>query len=731
MSKIKTSTCMGIAALYMCCTAYGADPDSGVNPGAKAGAAAKDSQAIEEIVVTAERRSQSLQTVPLSIQAFTANELAKTGTDSNLDLQMHVPGVVMSPNQGAGNIYIRGIGNDITGTGVDGAIAVYVDGVYQSRPAGAMMNFLDVGRIEVLKGPQGTLYGRNATGGAINIVSQAPSRESEGQVDVQVGSYSQKVFRGTVSGPLSEGVAYGRLSAVINKDDGYMKNILLNTRGMNNDIQAVRGAVELTPTAALNVTVNAHYFDSSTVPYLKSLNTRVNPAYAAFKATWIDDAYTVKHDAQTSLQTKQYGADATIRYDMDWARLTSVTAARKDTLNLGFDLDMTEVNFAQIGSPTRAFGSTEDTKFFSQDFTLASNLKGPLQWTALASFMHQKSDYMFGVWLPLPKVVQDDIGTLTTDAMGIGGQVSYAVSNDVKLTAGTRYSKESKESIAVGTANGFVTATQNEKTTWTAWTPKLVAEYTPTKSVMLYASATKGFKSGGYATAGSVQPLWLPEKVTNYEAGAKSTWFDGRLRVNAAVFTMKYDDLQLQFTNMIAGKIVTLTTNAAKATSQGFELDFAAKPTARFELSGGVQVLDAKFDDYLSINPLNTAAGVVNQAGNPLLRSPDLTVNLGAQYTWPSAFEGKDVTLRLDGYHRSRIYFSAFNDPLASEDLNFLGNVQLSFESTNKTGMYGAAFIKNISNKVYHTNIIASSAVGYMSSLAPPRTVGIQLGYRY
>lgn len=728
MKHVSTKHSLGLAGICMFSVAFGQTPTSNSSAGP---AVARESETIQTIVVTAERRSQSLQTVPLSIQAFTADDMEKRGTMSNMDLQMQVPGMVMTENMGFGQIYIRGIGSDIITAGVDNAVAVYVNGVYQSRPMGSMLNFVDVERVEVLKGPQGTLYGRNATGGAINIVSQAASRESDGQFDAQLGSFNSRVFRGTVSGPLSPGMAYGRLSVGLNKDDGFVKNTLLNTRGWNNDIQTVRGAVELTPTPALNVVLNAYSYEGKTTPMMKSLNALINPAYTTFRATWIEDPYTVMQNTPGSVQTKQSGADATIKYDLDWARLTSVTATRKDSLYLNVDLDATEVNFVQIGSPTRTFGQPEDSRYFSQDFTLASNKNGPLQWTALASFMHQKTDYSAGVQLPLARVVTDSIGTLTTDAMGIGGQASYAVTKDIKLTAGTRYSKETKENVGTNYVNGAVTVRQNEKTTWTAWTPKFVAEYTAAKDLMLYTSATKGFKSGGYATV-SLGPAWLPEKVTNLEAGMKSAWLGGRLLVNATAFSSKYDELQLQFTTRSpVGAIVTVTTNAAKATSSGFELNFVGKPTARFEVSGGLQVLNAEFDQYITINPLKPALGAVDQKGNPLLRAPDLTLNLGMQYTWPSAFQGKDVTLRADGYRRSRIYYTAFKDDLASEELSFLGNIQVSFEPISKAGMYGAAFIRNIGNKVYHSDILASATGGYVGYLAPPRTVGVQLGYRY
>jgi iron complex outermembrane receptor protein len=728
---------LGIAALCVCSNAIGADESTSGETGPKNAYLARDSEMVQTVVVTAERRSKSLQQVPLSIQAFTAEELEKSGTGAIMDLQMHTPGLVMNSFGGHGEIFMRGVGNAIQAPGLEGSVAVYVDGVYQPRPLGALFGFVDVERVEVLKGPQGTLYGRNATGGAINIVSKAASRTVEGQADVQFGNFNQKVVRGTISGPLSEGAAYGRLSATVNKDDGYVQNIFLNTRAMQTNLSAMRGSVEFTPTSKLNVVINANYNQNDMNPLIKLTDRKdmtINPAYTRFNAIWVDDPYKASQDTLAILNSRQSGLNATIKYDMDWARLTSVTATGKQYANLPqSDNDGTEVRYVIVGPVM------EDTKFISQDFILASASKGPWQWTTLASFMHQTQNYEAKVFLPViaPNggVLQDGVGNMSTNAMGIGGQASYALGNGVTLTAGTRYSKESKENNEVlnaTVAGNKSVATQNDKKSWTAWTPKLVAEYAPNKDLMWYATSTKGFKSGGY-NAQAIGPVLDPEYVTNYEAGLKSTWLGGKLRVNASAFDMKYDNMQLQFSTKspVTGALVTVTTNAAKSTSKGLELDFAARPAPRLEVSGGIQVLRAEYDEFSAANPLNPAEGVISRAGNPLPRAPHVTANLGVQYTWPSAFEGTDVTLRVDGYHRSRTYYSPFNDPLASEELGFIGNVQLSFEPAGLRGLYGAVFVRNFTDKVYHLDVQISGTAGYGSFVAPPRTYGAQLGYKF
>lgn len=730
--KIKTSVSATVAALCLSSTAFAADEAT-----SKRTAAAREAGVIEEIVVTAERRSQSLQELPISIQAFTAEQLEKSGTAAIMDLQIHTPGLVMNTFGGHGELFMRGVGNAVQAPGLEGSVAIYIDGVYQPRPTGALFGFLDIERVEVLKGPQGTLYGRNATGGAINIVSKAASRTVEGQADVQFGNFNQRVVRGTISGPLSEGAAYGRLSATVNKDDGYVQNILLNTRAMQTDLSAVRGSVEFTPTSRLNVQINANYNQNSMNPLIKLTDRqdmKINPSYTRFNAEWIDDPYKAKQDTLAIMNFRQSGLNATVKYDMDWARLTSVTATGKQYVNgVQSDNDGTEVRYVIVGPVM------EDTKFISQDFTLSSTSKGPWQWTTLASFMHQTQSYEAKVFLPViaPNggVLQDGVGNMNTNAMGIGGQASYSLGNGFTLTAGTRYSRESKENIEsfyAIVAGNRTNLSQNDKKTWTAWTPKLVAEYAPSKNLMFYGSGSKGFKSGGY-NAQAIGPVLDPEHVTNYEAGMKSTWLGGKLRVNASVFDMKYDNMQLQFStkNPVTGALVTVTTNAAKSTSRGVEFDFAARPAPRFEVSGGIQILRAEYDKFSAANPLAPAAGVLDRSGNPLPRSPHVTASLGVQYTWPGALQGTDVTLRADGYHRSRTYYSPFNDPLASEELSFIGNLQLSFEPTGQRGMYGALFVRNFTDRAYHLDIQVSGTAGYGSFVAPPRTYGAQIGYKF
>ncbi|MCX7170026.1 MAG: TonB-dependent receptor, partial [Proteobacteria bacterium] len=493
--KINMGVVVGCAGLGVCSSAFSADEAT----------KGKNVDVIETIIVTAERQAQPIQKVPASIQAFSAEDLTNSGINSIEALQNATTGLIMSNNAGQGHAYIRGIGTEIIGGGYEGGVAVYVDGVYQSRPTSLISQFIDVERIEVMKGPQGTLYGRNATGGAINIITAAPSKVSEGQVDAQLGRFSDKTFRGTFSGPLSDGVS-GRLSLLSSKNDGYVQNILLNNRN-DSDTQAVRGSLALAPSSDLSIRLNAHYIDKKDTLLIKPLNP---------------------------------GGTNLI-----------------------------------CGAPTPF---TDDTKMFSQDFTLTSVKAGPIQWTVLASYMHQTVKSPYSCTLPLAGVTLTSDPKVTTDSYGIGGQGSYSFDNGVKLTAGARYSSDEKKIVDTTTMNGMVTATQNQENKWSAWTPKLVAEYSPSKETMYFASVTKGFKGGGYNTF-TIQAPFNPEHVINYEAGMKSTMLNGKLRINASVFTMEYSDMQLAVVHTVpggGGAFVSETKNAAKATIDGIEIGVVA-----------------------------------------------------------------------------------------------------------------------------------------------------------
>ncbi|OGS99090.1 MAG: hypothetical protein A3H99_04340 [Gallionellales bacterium RIFCSPLOWO2_02_FULL_59_110] len=670
--------------------------------------------------------------VPVSMAALTGEDIEQSKIVSIVDVQQHVPGLTVTrASTGQSLLFIRGIGTDIVGSGVEGAVAVYIDGVYQSRSSGTAMQFVDVSRVEVLKGPQGVLYGRNATGGAINIVSRAPGAETSGQFDILAGSYNRKMVRGTVSGSLSENAVNGRLSFLHDSDDGDTHNALLNLKGNSSDADALRGSLQFLSGDNLVVTFNAHYYRDNFTTAFKPLHPAVNPLFAKFGATVIGDPRTVMQNLPNEVDMTQSGIDAKAEWDLGAAELTSITALHKTDYNIErADLDGTEIPLISVGSPTTGIGIPEVTNFFSQEFTLTSNNNGPLSWTGLLSYTHQKVDAPgFNFFFPLLNLTTDSVAIVVTDALGVGGQASYSWANGLRLTGGARYSIETKDLEKDQTyVNGTLVGSMIGRKTWSSVTPKLVVDYSPDKNRMYYASATKGFKSGGFNTV-APQPAFDPETAISYETGIKSRLLDDRLLLNLAAFYTKYNDMQVSIVLGGAGGIYSEIKNAAKAVSKGIEASAVLKPTARFELSGGVQLLDARFAEFITIDPQNPALGAADRKGNPLSRAPDVTANLAAQYTWPAA--GGALTLRGEGSYRSKIYYTPFRNDYASDAGLTVWNALLAYESSGKTGIYGAAFVKNLSDKTYTRAIFDPQGLGYLAYYAPARTIGVRLGYRY
>ena len=736
--KLKFCALVSCAALGICSLALAADePKIAKDNQASRGVNNNDAPALDEITVTAERYPQSLQKVPISITAITGEDIEQSKIDSIIDVQQHVPGLtVTEAATGQALVFIRGVGTDIVGSGVEDAVAVYIDGVYQSRAAATAMQFIDVDRVEVLKGPQGILYGRNATGGAINIISKAPSAEKSAQFDIGIGSYNQQIVRGTVSGPLSpagmgRSAVNGRLSFLHNRDDGDSRNTLLNIRGNSSETNALRGSLQLLPNDKLTVTLNAHYYRNNASPIMKPLHPAVNPLFITFGATVIADPRTMMQNYQNVLNLTQSGIDVKAEWNLDSLLLTSITALHKTDYNIKqAELDGTEVPLMNVGSPATGIGIPEITNFFSQEFTLASNHSGPLSWTGLLSYTHQKVDAPgYNIALPLLNLTTNSVVSVGTDALGVGGQATYAWANGLRLTAGARYNTETKNLEKDLTyANDILTESMTEKKTWSSVTPKLVVDYSPDKNHMLYASATKGFKSGGYNTV-AIQPSFNPETAVNYETGLKSKMFDDRLLLNLSAFYTKYNDMQLSLVMNGAGGMYSVIKNAAKAVTKGIEASATVKPSARFELTGGLQLLNARLVEFVSIDPQNPALGAFDHKGKPLSRAPDTTANLAAQYTWPLASGA--LTLRGEGSYRSKIYYTPFKNDYASDAGLTVWNALLSYESAGKSGIYGTAFVKNLGNKTYTKAIFDPQGLGYLAYYAPAQTVGVQVGYRY
>jgi iron complex outermembrane recepter protein len=724
--------------------------------GIAAPAVAQDTAPNEEasssdIIVTAQRREESLRDVPISITALSGDTLASAGIQDTERLSNLTPGLLVQRSV-VGKISIRGVGNENYTISGDPGVAVHSDGVYVARAAAGLFDLFDVNRVEVLRGPQGTLYGRNATGGVINVIPNAPDDEYAGRVSAEYGNYGAFRIEGMVNAAVSETVGI-RISALSSTRDGFTKNTNADAaaRGFGEldtkDVFAIRGQVGSLGDGPFKARLSFEYLnDNSNLPAYKYLNrpnslptSDFGGGAAAFTKPFLR---TVNQGFELNLPgtNRSVGGDANVfktlqtglalhmSYDFGGVTLSSISGFR-DTkfnwLNDGDGADIFFVNYIQ----------QDKTKQYSQELQLSAGGE-TIEWM-LGGFYFKESGSSF-IALPfpfganLPFYITID-GTARTKALAGFGELRWNATDRLKVTLGARYSDEKRAAkyryeINFGSP---VIANPDLKAKFNALTPRIVVNYEATDDVNVYASATRGFKSGGFNLL-AVQPGFAPEKVWSYEAGVKARFADGKGTLNANIFYADYKDIQV-------GQIVNLQsvlTNAAAATLKGAEIELAYKPAEGFDVGATVAYLNAKYDKFCTGDPTQpaapvsagcTAANPIDLKGNRFPRAPELTLSGTMGYTADLGGSG-DLAFRLDARYQSRTFFTQFNRPLIAQKAYTVVNGRVTWTSDNDKFSIGA-FVNNAFNKKYFTEILESGAFnpqlvaqGYV---APPRTYGL------
>ncbi|KTE26434.1 TonB-dependent receptor [Sphingomonas sp. ID1715] len=729
--------------------------------------AAQDQGAgLQDIIVTAQKRSESVQKIPLAVTALSGNDLAKAGINSIEGLQAAVPNLNLGQQLGVARISLRGIGLDNLSTGAEGSIAFHLNSAFISRGAAALSAFYDVDRVEVLRGPQGTLYGRNATGGSINLITRQPTDTFSGYGDVTVGNYGRLAFDGAVSGPIVSDKVLARIAFSTDDRNGYGRNITTGTRIDDTNARSIRGTLKLLPADDLTITLIAdyhrendnangyHYFGPAGQT---ASGQTITPFGIQFGGVTASNPRDIANEADPFNRRTIWGVSSEIAYRFGGVTAKSITAYRSTKYITGSDLDSTSFRLAPIFQ-------NEDDKQFSQEFQLSSE-SDRFRWLLGAFYFHENdagaiiipyNDIGFGG----PGVIRQGYyagGRLETDAGAIFGQATYNLTPEIHLVVGGRYSIERKgisEQLQFDLARPYSPAnpvaplaqcgadipsvpTCQPHKTFRSFTPKVALEYQITPDALLYASVSRGFKSGTY-NVGGVQPPVKPEKVTAYEGGLKSEFLDRRLRINLAGFYYDYKDLQV-------GKVVNASLaleNAATATIYGAELELRARPTPDLELGLTGSYLNAKFDSFISIDPARpggdgrtvdpaTGAPAFNNAGNRLPQAPKWTVDAMAQYTVRS--DHGSFALRGEVLWVDKVYFSAFNVPQVSQPAKTKLNASLIYTDPGdrwSVTVYG----KNLANKTYISNAFVSSSIvgfGVNGFLEEPRTYGVTIGYKF
>jgi iron complex outermembrane receptor protein len=713
---------------------------------------------LNEVVVTATRRSESAIDTPASISAITSDALKPGGVQNISDLAEEVPNLSVGNQFGVNRTFIRGIGLTSIDLGADGAVAFLQNGAQIPLPAEQLSGFYDLDRVEVLRGPQGTLYGRSATAGVVDMVTKKPTDDLEGYANVTFGNYAEKLFEGAIGGPIND-IVSARIAANIEKRDGFGNNLFTGTQIDNRDAQAVRASVRIKPEDKLVIDVIVDYSHENDDDYAFHYfgpTTTTNaglPAVALFGASTIFNCCGTSNPNLRNIWSsvdptnKRHGLGATTI--VDWSPgdfdVKSITAYRNYNR---FNADDLAVSNADIYGRNN-YEETSDS--WSEDLTVSTKALG-IDWLAGMNYFHERrfgSVYVptIGLGVTLtggncsPRVANQvpcdfldngeylQEGTVISNAYGIFFQGMKTFNDQWSLTLGGRFSHEERSGTGsfIFTALGADIPT-DQSADWNAFTPKLLLEYHVDANTLLYASINRGFKSG-VINIGSENPVINPEYVWAYETGLKTKGLDDRIQFTAAAFFYDYKDLQVGFVNQ---QSVVETVNAASAHNYGLETELLARLVPHLQLNLAATYLSAK---YTSFTNSYYAAGFapVNVSGNYLDNAPPYTARLGLTYDVPLAGSAGRLLFKAEDAYQGRVYFTEFNNSDATQPGYGLINASAGWESVDKHWS-ATAWVRNAGDKFAIANNIISAplyANVRVGTLMPPRTLGITLGYQF
>jgi iron complex outermembrane receptor protein len=638
------------------------------------------SQALEEVVVTAQKRAQSMQDVPIAVSAFNQEALTEANLFDLASVAQLTPGLtIQSHSQARQQIYIRGIGSNTQGASNDASVVSFIDEVYIGRSGGTVFDLFDLERVEVLRGPQGTLYGKNAIGGAVNYITTKPTDDFYAKAELSAGDLDFLNAKALVSGPLSDTVA-GKLSLSYRERDGYTDSLFHDEETGNVDRYGMRGGLRFLPSDTVEINLSADYSEADESPVGRYHGDDPNQTYTAAGRAYdkkaYEDPYTTFSNLPGFQEAENWGTSLRVDWDIDIGTFTSLTAYRESEVDYQIEIGYwsTEV---PPGLPDSWNSAHESAEQFSQEFRLTGTaFDDNLDW--VTGFYYLNEDVSRETALRVFVAAIEDIPSLgvasseqenETNSYSIFADGTYHFTDNLSLTAGARYTYEKKDVHQVGVAPLVVDHSIEQDydvetdESWDAFTPRLSLNWNVTDSAMLFFSAAEGFKSGGFDGSPASGPVaaatpFDPEEALQLEIGAKTDWLDNTLRLNLAVYSIDYQDLQVQqrvpaFPGDPIG--IVITQNAAEASIDGAELEFTWAPLDGLEISGNYAYMDATYDEYLEPDGSDNA-------GNTLPRAPENTYTLVARYAHELS-SGAELGARWQYVYRDEVQSDPQNDP--------------------------------------------------------------------
>jgi iron complex outermembrane receptor protein len=719
------------------------------------------SPGIETVVVTAEKRSTNLERTPLAITALNSVALDQHQVRDLRDLRSIVPNFEMGDAQGIAQITIRGIGSSAFLPGTEGAVAVNENEVYVSRNVAQQTGLFDVQDIEVLRGPQGTLYGRNATAGAVNITTARPTDDFSGYAKATVGNYGEVRLDSAVGGPVDDSDhLLLRLAGFYERHDGYGENVVTHDDIDDKDAFGVRATAVYTPLSDFTATLIAQYYDEDdrqgAFHYFGAAGLSGLPGALGLPPLFIleggrppGNIRDISNGIDPSFHLPVFAGTGILEWTDGAFSVKSITGYRYQAPRFTYDLDG--------GSPLNVFElEGEPAHQVSEELQLhydtdALHLTGGLYYLdehdasdpaqVIASTGLITTD--FGVPFATPGFATlGNLGAaLTTQAEAAFAQGTYNLTPEVSVTAGIRYSQEKKgiaswDGLDFGIGglplfppypgpNPTVISYVASKTFYSV-TPKFGIQYQVDPQTMLYASYSQGFKSGGFDTAVTTPVPFQPEKLTDYEAGIKTTTDDDRLRLNLAGFYYDYNDLQV--TQVV--NLAVQTGNAATAQDYGLEAELTWLAMPQLEFDASAAWTHARYLTYSGPDPALPLLPVVNFSGNTLDNAPDYQANVAAQYTWDVGLGS--LSARGEAEYSSKFYFSPGNEAELSQGSFVKGNFYLIWDPASAWTL--TAYVKNIADTTTKTSALVATTLVFnpiVGSLAPPRLFGLEVNYRF
>ena len=710
-------------------------------------ASAQDS-ALEEVVVTATKRSVALQDLAGSANVLAGDRVGPGGIQEVRDMQVDIPNLSLGDQFGFARVFMRGIGMTSIDIGGEGAVSFLQDGAIIPRPAAQLMGMFDLAQVEVLRGPQGTLYGRGATGGAINMVTSKPGKELGGYLSATAGNFGLTQFKGAIDIPMGDALS-ARIAASLDNRDGYGNNIATGSDVNDRDAKAYRATFVYDAGGPLTATLSAQYYEEEDNNYAFSyfgqsagsaVPVPLGVVLLGGKTVGMvgGDFYDINSDQEPINDRDGQLVNLTIDYAFsDSLSLKSITSSQSLDRFLRDDLDSTDVNL---------YGQNnyiEESDSFGQEFILNYNTD---RLDLIAGLMYFDEELYGEVKVPMTNIcfalapelcgtpIGDAInsgnylqdGDVDIEAWGAYAEATFQLTDRLTVIGGLRYNHEER----AGTGTFIFDAIQlnvptDQRASWNDVTPRVTIQYAPSDTVMLYGTYTEAFKSGVINT-GSLSPALDPETVDAFEIGLKGQNSDGTLKYSVAAFFYDYQDMQISFVDETS---TVSTINAAEAENSGIELEVEGSFGNGFSFDFYLTYLDAEYQEFFNGDYANGFA-ITDLSGNTLPNAPENTAKLGV--TWEGQVGAGVLRLRGEAYYQDDVYFTEWNraDAYQASYEQYNASAEYSWNDQWQLSVWG----RNLSDEeVMSNNIITAPLYDSLrvGAVLPPRTYGATVTFQF